>query len=105
MPAVLPTAGGGVTRQFLFTMADIVAKVIYGVMITKVAMDLRRAERYGPALAEAGLENADQRKLHGSLHQKGSPRSLEVRAALFLFQTSTALVAGLAAGFGTGEPL
>jgi hypothetical protein len=29
------------------------------VMITKVAMDLSRAEGYGPALAEADLDSAD----------------------------------------------
>jgi bacteriorhodopsin len=46
IPAVLPTADGVVIRQFTFTVADIVAKVIYGVMITKVAMDLSRAEGY-----------------------------------------------------------
>jgi len=44
IPAILPTAGGVVVRQFVFTTADIVAKVIYGVMITKVAMDLSKAE-------------------------------------------------------------
>ena len=53
IPALLPTAGGVVARQFLFTTADIVAKVIYGVMITKVAIDLSRAEGYDPALAKA----------------------------------------------------
>jgi hypothetical protein len=42
-----------VARQFLFTTADIVAKVIYGVMITKVAMDLSRAEGYDPSPAKA----------------------------------------------------
>jgi bacteriorhodopsin len=54
IPAILPTAGGVVTRQVLFTVADIVAKVIYGVMITKVAVDLSRAEGYRPELAESG---------------------------------------------------
>ena len=46
IPAILPTADGVVTRQLLFTIADIVAKVIYGVMITKVAIDLSKAEGY-----------------------------------------------------------
>jgi len=59
IPAILPTANGIVARQVIFTTADIVAKVIYGVLITKVAMDLSRAEGYAPALAEAGLESAD----------------------------------------------
>jgi bacteriorhodopsin len=59
IPAIWDTANGVVARQLIFTTADIVAKVIYGVMITKVAMDLSRAEGYKPALAEAGLEGAD----------------------------------------------
>ena len=46
IPAFWPTAEGVVARQYLFTIADIVAKVIYGVMITKVAMDLSKAEGY-----------------------------------------------------------
>jgi bacteriorhodopsin len=53
IPAISATAGGVVVRQFLFTTADIVAKVIYGVMITKVAVDLSRAEGYDPARAKA----------------------------------------------------
>lgn len=48
IPAILPTANGVVIRQLLFTTADIVAKVIYGVMITKVAMDLSKVEGYAP---------------------------------------------------------
>jgi hypothetical protein len=41
--------------QFLVIIprTDLVAKVIYGVMITKVAVDLSRAEGYDPALAKA----------------------------------------------------
>jgi bacteriorhodopsin len=53
IPAISATAGGVVVRQFLFTTADIVAKVIYGVLITKVAVDLSRAEGYDPARANA----------------------------------------------------
>lgn len=49
MPAILPTADGVVARQMIFTIADIVSKVIYGVMITKVAMDLSKAEGYAPS--------------------------------------------------------
>jgi bacteriorhodopsin len=51
IPAVWPTADGVVARQFLFTTADIVAKVFYGVLITKVAIDLSRAEGYRPESA------------------------------------------------------
>jgi len=59
LPAILPTADGVVARQLLFTTADIVAKVIYGVMITKVAMDLSKAEGYTPESMEAGTIKAD----------------------------------------------
>jgi bacteriorhodopsin len=59
IPAILPTAEGVVARQYLFTIADIVAKVIYGVLITKVAVDLSRAEGYKPSLAEASSGSAD----------------------------------------------
>jgi bacteriorhodopsin len=59
IPAILPTADGVVARQVIFTTADIVSKVIYGVLITKVAVDLSRAEGYRPAMAEARMEAAD----------------------------------------------
>ncbi len=48
IPAVWPTAAGVVTRQIIFTTADIVSKVIYGVLITKVAMDISQQEGYQP---------------------------------------------------------
>lgn len=51
IPAIWPTADGVVVRQYLFTTADIVAKVIYGVLITKVAVDLSKAEGYKLELA------------------------------------------------------
>jgi bacteriorhodopsin len=49
IPAFMATADGVVLRQMLFTVADIVAKVIYGVMITSVALDLSKAEGYQSA--------------------------------------------------------
>jgi bacteriorhodopsin len=48
IPAVWPTADGVVARQIIFTVADIVSKVIYGVLLTKVAADLSRAQGYQP---------------------------------------------------------
>lgn len=57
--AMQPSAVDVVARQFLFTTADIVVKVIHSVVITKVALNLGKAEGYGPTLAEAGLESAD----------------------------------------------
>jgi bacteriorhodopsin len=58
IPAFAATAEGVVARQLLFTTADIVAKVVYGVMITKVAVDLSRAAGYKPRLSSAGAEDA-----------------------------------------------
>jgi bacteriorhodopsin len=46
IPAVMATADGVVIRQLVFTIADIVSKVIYGVLITKVAVDLSKSEGY-----------------------------------------------------------
>jgi bacteriorhodopsin len=59
IPAILPTADGVVARQVIFTTADIVSKVIYGVLITKVAVDLSRAGGYRPGMAEARMGPAD----------------------------------------------
>lgn len=46
-----PAWGGwaGVTRQFLFTMADIFSKVIYGVLLTSAAQSCSAEEGYEPA--------------------------------------------------------
>ncbi len=48
IPAFAPTSEGVVARQIIFTTADIVSKVIYGVLITKVAMDITKQEGYQP---------------------------------------------------------
>jgi len=43
-------AWAAVTRQFLYTMADIFSKVIYGVLITSIAQTLSAEEGFQPAL-------------------------------------------------------
>lgn len=43
-------AWAAVTRQFLFTMADVFSKVIYGVLLTSVAQTLSAYEGYTPAI-------------------------------------------------------
>ncbi len=43
-------AWAAVTRQFLYTMADIFSKVIYGVLLTGVAQTLSAEEGFRPAL-------------------------------------------------------
>lgn len=49
IPAFAPTSEGVVVRQIIFTTADIVSKVIYGVLITKVAMDITKQEENQPS--------------------------------------------------------
>lgn len=43
-------AWSAVTRQFLYTMADIFSKVVYGVLLASVAQELSAADEYQPAL-------------------------------------------------------
>jgi len=51
-------AWAAVTRQFLYTMADIFSKVIYGVLLTNVAQTLSAEEGFQPALdAMPGQQN------------------------------------------------
>jgi bacteriorhodopsin len=44
LPAIWSTAQVVVARQIIFTTADIVSKVIYGVLLTKVAMDISQQD-------------------------------------------------------------
>ncbi|HHP7232956.1 MAG TPA: bacteriorhodopsin, partial [Xenococcaceae cyanobacterium] len=51
-------AWAAVTRQFLFTMADIFSKVVYGVILTNIAQTRSEIENYQPALElKAGTIN------------------------------------------------
>lgn len=51
-------AWAAVTRQFLFTMADIFSKVVYGVILTNIAQTRSEIEQYQPALElKAGTIN------------------------------------------------
>jgi len=56
MPAILPTADGVVLRQAIYTVADITSKVIYGVLVTKVAVDLSKAEGWTSLSSETERE-------------------------------------------------
>lgn len=42
-------AWAGVTRQFLYTVADISSKVIYGVLLTSAAQNISASRQYEPA--------------------------------------------------------
>lgn len=62
-------AWSAVTRQFLFTMADVFSKVVYGVMLTSVAQELSAAEGYKPAL-DVAIESRDN---GGSINVSNTP--------------------------------
>ncbi len=50
IPAVWPTAWGAVTRQILYTVADITTKVIYGVILSYIARKRSEAIGYRSAI-------------------------------------------------------
>lgn len=50
VPVVADTAGGAVLSQALFTAADVLSKVVYGVLLAKVLRLRSAADGYGPAL-------------------------------------------------------
>jgi len=51
MPAVLNSADGVVLRQGLYTVADIVSKIIYGIMLTVIARRISMGEGHEGAVA------------------------------------------------------
>lgn len=57
-------AWAGVTRQFLFTMADIFSKVIYGVLLGSVALNLSAADGHEPAQRVLNIaeKNGDRKR-------------------------------------------
>lgn len=50
VPYFAPSADGVVIRQALFTVADVSSKVIYGLMITYIALQRSAAEGFEPAM-------------------------------------------------------
>lgn len=62
VPAVAPTAWGAVVKQFLFTVADIFSKVIYGIIITNVAQIRSAEEGYEPAVKVQAQANGGARE-------------------------------------------
>lgn len=53
IPAVWPTAWGAVTRQTLYTVADITSKVIYGAILSYIARKNSEALAHEPAVLSA----------------------------------------------------
>ena len=51
MPAVLDSADGVVLRQVLYTVADIVSKIVYGIMLAVIARRISKIEGHEPASA------------------------------------------------------
>ncbi|WP_116124689.1 bacteriorhodopsin [Lewinella sp. IMCC34183] len=55
VPYFAPSAGGVVLRQAFFTVADVSSKVIYGLMITYIALQRSAAEGFEPAMQVTDL--------------------------------------------------
>ncbi len=53
IPAVWPTAWGVVTRQIIYTVADITSKVIYGAILSYIARKRSEDLAYEPAISSA----------------------------------------------------
>ena len=58
MPVLWWDANGVLSRQLIYTVADVVSKVIYGVMLSYVAAKVSAAEGYAPAVASVGSADA-----------------------------------------------
>lgn len=63
VPAFMNSADGVVVRQLLFTVADISSKVIFGIMITYIAIKQSAAIGYEPAMKALGLPIVDKKNL------------------------------------------
>ncbi|WMT56087.1 bacteriorhodopsin [Truepera radiovictrix] len=61
MPVFALSEGGVVARQISFTVADVVSKVIYGVMLSRVAELRSQADGYAHALESETQPNPDRR--------------------------------------------
>lgn len=61
VPAFMNNADGVVLRQLLFTIADISSKVVYGLMITYVAVHQSAAAGYAPAQQVLGRLGIDKK--------------------------------------------
>jgi len=61
IPAFAWSSHGGVWRQYIFTIADVLSKVIYGVMLTQVATVRSAEDGYEPAMRQLGLQESPSR--------------------------------------------
>ncbi len=61
VPAFMNNADGVVVRQLLFTVADISSKIIYGLMITYIAIQQSAAAGYVPAQQALGRIGFDKK--------------------------------------------
>ena len=71
LPALWPTNDGMVFRQFIYTFSDITSKLVYGVMLSRVALMRSAYDGYAPAiLARQGIvlgrNNVDPRPIGGT---------------------------------------
>lgn len=65
MPAIAYNAHGVVWRQYLFTFSDVISKVIFGAMISRVALYQSAAEGYEPAIESCQWDRDDAAVLGG----------------------------------------
>lgn len=67
MPAILDSADGVVLRQVLYTVADIVSKIVYGIMLAVIARRISKIEGHEPAFA------AEIGAARGGITEVGAP--------------------------------
>ena len=84
LPAIWPTADGMVFRQFVYTTADITSKLVFGVMLSRVALMRSAYDGYEPAiLARQGLvlgrNDVDVRPIGGTRDVLGAVRGGEAQ--------------------------
>lgn len=71
LPAIWPTADGMVFRQTVYTVADITSKLVFGVMLSRVALMRSAYDGYEPAILTRqgivlGRNNVDPRPIGGT---------------------------------------
>jgi bacteriorhodopsin len=58
MPLFSPTADGVVVRQVIYTIADVSSKLVFGVILSQVALQRSANEGFKPALEASGETDA-----------------------------------------------
>jgi hypothetical protein len=82
LPALWPTNDGMVFRQFVYTVADITSKLVFGVMLSRVALMRSAYDGYEPAILTRqgivlGRNNVDVRPIGGTTDVVSAARGHE----------------------------